>query len=62
MIDVFADMVKHLWLGSSSSFTPREFKETVGRYATQFQGYSQQDSQEFIVRVKGVVLFVDYAP
>lgn len=33
---------------ASSSVTPREFKYTVGRYLSMFQGYQQQDSQEFL--------------
>lgn len=31
-----------------SSVTPRNFKETVGRYAPQFSGWAQQDTQEFL--------------
>jgi ubiquitin carboxyl-terminal hydrolase 4/11 len=32
----------------SSSVTPRAFKSILGRYAPQFSGYGQQDSQEFL--------------
>lgn len=49
VINVFADVIKSLWLGSSPAITPRHFKEVVETFATQFQGYSQHDSQEFIV-------------
>ncbi|KUI56295.1 putative ubiquitin carboxyl-terminal hydrolase 12 [Cytospora mali] len=31
-----------------SSTTPRSFKDTVGRYAPQFSGWGQQDTQEFL--------------
>ena len=31
-----------------NSVTPRQFKNTVGRYAPAFSGYGQQDSQEFL--------------
>lgn len=31
-----------------SSVTPRNFKDTVGRFAPQFSGWSQQDTQEFL--------------
>ncbi|KAI1768852.1 UCH-domain-containing protein [Hypoxylon sp. FL1150] len=31
-----------------SSVTPRQFKNTIGRYSTGFSGYGQQDSQEFV--------------
>lgn len=30
------------------SVSPRSFKETVGRYAPQFSGWQQQDTQEFL--------------
>ncbi len=30
------------------SIAPRNFKSTIGRYATAFSGYGQQDSQEFL--------------
>lgn len=33
--------------GSQSYVSPRDFKQTVGRYSSMFQGYQQQDSQEF---------------
>jgi ubiquitin carboxyl-terminal hydrolase 11 len=49
VVEAFADLIKMLWLGSSSSITPRAFKETVGEFATQFRGYDQHDSQEFMV-------------
>jgi ubiquitin carboxyl-terminal hydrolase 4/11 len=31
-----------------SSFPPSEFKKTLGRFAPNFSGYGQQDSQEFL--------------
>lgn len=31
-----------------NSTTPRSFKDTVGRYAPQFSGWGQQDTQEFL--------------
>ncbi|CAK3881100.1 Ubiquitin carboxyl-terminal hydrolase 12 [Lecanosticta acicola] len=33
---------------STSSFTPTDFKRTLGRLAPTFSGYGQQDSQEFL--------------
>ena len=33
----------------SSSFTPRNFKNIIGRYGPSFSGYQQQDSQEFLL-------------
>lgn len=32
-----------------SSFSPRQLKQTVGRYGSAFSGYGQQDSQEFLL-------------
>src|SRR6202021_2810440 len=31
-----------------SSLPPSEFKKTIGRFASNFSGYGQQDSQEFL--------------
>lgn len=33
----------------SSSFAPRQLKNTIGRYGPAFSGYGQQDSQEFLL-------------
>lgn len=32
-----------------TSFSPRQIKQTVGRYGSAFSGYGQQDSQEFLL-------------
>lgn len=32
----------------ATSYSPRAFKQTIGRYAPSFSGYGQQDSQEFL--------------
>lgn len=32
-----------------SSFAPRNFKNTIGKYGPSFSGYQQQDSQEFLL-------------
>ncbi len=34
--------------GGVSSVTPRSFKAKIGRFAPQFSGYAQHDSQEFL--------------
>lgn len=34
--------------GGVSSVTPRQFKAKIGRFAPQFSGYQQHDSQEFL--------------
>jgi ubiquitin carboxyl-terminal hydrolase 4/11 len=45
---IYADLLKHIYDGSSGPFTPRQFKATLGRLAPLFSGYGQQDSQEFM--------------
>ena len=44
----FGELVKSLWSGRYSYFVPRNFKMAVGRFAPQFSGYQQQDSQELL--------------
>ncbi|CAF0758967.1 unnamed protein product [Didymodactylos carnosus] len=44
----YAELIKNMWSGKNSYYIPRMLKENVARYAPQFSGYSQQDSQEFI--------------
>eukprot|EP00731_Ephydatia_muelleri_P017744 Em0010g842a len=44
----FGFLVKSLWSGQYKHIAPREFKSTIGRFAQQFSGTSQQDSQEFL--------------
>ncbi|XP_065146163.1 ubiquitin carboxyl-terminal hydrolase 15-like isoform X1 [Paramisgurnus dabryanus] len=44
----YAELTKQLWSGKYSYVTPRPFKTQVGRFAPQFSGYQQQDSQELL--------------
>jgi ubiquitin carboxyl-terminal hydrolase 4/11/15 len=45
----YAGLLKSIFAPQSpSSFPPREFKSTIGRFAPSFSGYQQQDSQEFL--------------
>ncbi|KAI1890913.1 hypothetical protein AGOR_G00158490 [Albula goreensis] len=46
--EAYADLVKQMWLSRSSFVAPRTFKTQVGRFAPQFSGYQQQDSQELL--------------
>lgn len=46
--DAYGDMIKNMWSGSLSCFTPRDFKYVVGSFAPQFSGYAQQDCQELM--------------
>jgi ubiquitin carboxyl-terminal hydrolase 4/11/15 len=45
---VFGELLDALWAGRYHSFAPREFKHQLERFAHQFQGYQQHDSQELL--------------
>ncbi|KAH9512955.1 Ubiquitin carboxyl-terminal hydrolase 15, partial [Bulinus truncatus] len=44
----YAELAKDVWSGQRSYTVPRNFKVAVGRFAPQFSGYQQQDSQELM--------------
>jgi ubiquitin carboxyl-terminal hydrolase 4/11/15 len=47
----FGTTIQGLWgadSGSHGSFSPRQLKHQTSRFATQFAGYGQHDTQEFI--------------
>jgi len=46
----YANLIKRMWLSaeSRSIVSPSSFKNTIGRFAPRFVGYSEQDSQEFL--------------
>ncbi|XP_064607278.1 ubiquitin carboxyl-terminal hydrolase 15-like isoform X2 [Liolophura sinensis] len=44
----YADLVRQIWSGNYSYTVPRNFKVAVGKFAPQFSGYQQQDSQELM--------------
>eukprot|EP00092_Neocalanus_flemingeri_P109201 GFUD01140324.1.p1 GENE.GFUD01140324.1~~GFUD01140324.1.p1 ORF type:complete len:755 (+),score=238.16 GFUD01140324.1:195-2459(+) len=44
----FGQLVKDMWSGKFTYVVPRAFKMAVGRFAPQFSGYQQQDSQELL--------------
>ncbi|OXG79192.1 ubiquitin carboxyl-terminal hydrolase 4/11/15 [Cryptococcus neoformans var. grubii Br795] len=49
--EAFGQVVENLWAPSSSmhsSYSPRQLKWTTSRFAPQFAGYGQHDTQEFI--------------
>uniref|UniRef100_A0A3Q2FBX6 Ubiquitin carboxyl-terminal hydrolase n=1 Tax=Cyprinodon variegatus TaxID=28743 RepID=A0A3Q2FBX6_CYPVA len=46
--EAYADLVKQMWMSRNSYVAPRTFKTQVGRFAPQFSGYQQQDSQELL--------------
>ena len=44
----FGQLIKDMWCGKFTYVVPRAFKMAVGRFAPQFSGYQQQDSQELL--------------
>ncbi|XP_044307497.1 ubiquitin carboxyl-terminal hydrolase 4 [Varanus komodoensis] len=46
--EAYAELIKQMWSGMHSHVAPRMFKTQVGRFAPQFSGYQQQDSQELL--------------
>ena len=44
----FGQLIKDMWSGKYNYVVPRAFKMAVGRFAPQFSGYQQQDSQELL--------------
>ncbi|MEW5298615.1 MAG: hypothetical protein WDW36_001715 [Sanguina aurantia] len=48
LAEAFGALMDNLWKGGVSSVTPRGFKSKIQRFASQFTGYAQHDSQEFL--------------
>ena len=46
--NAYAGLMHQMWSGRYSVISPRQFKTAVGRFAPQFSGYQQQDSQELM--------------
>ncbi|UJR38137.1 hypothetical protein I4U23_030816 [Adineta vaga] len=46
----YASLIRKMWLPSEnrSIVSPSSFKNTIGKFAPRFTGYSEQDSQEFL--------------
>ncbi|CAF1085313.1 unnamed protein product [Adineta ricciae] len=70
----YASLIRKMWLSSDkrSIVSPSSFKNTIGKFAPRFTGYSEQDSQEFLryllqglsedvnrVRIKPAAITVD---
>ena len=48
MAEEFAFLVQTLWRGNYKSIAPRDFKHVLSKFAPQFSGSQQHDSQEFL--------------
>lgn len=46
--EVFGSLLDKLWHPTGYSVAPREFKQQLQRFAPQFSGYAQHDTQEFL--------------
>jgi ubiquitin carboxyl-terminal hydrolase 4/11/15 len=43
-----AELLKDIWIGDNEAVAPWKFKKVISKFATQFSGYQQQDSQELL--------------
>lgn len=49
LAEAFGGLINALWSPQgNNAYSPRDFKWTLGRFAPQFSGYSQQDTQELL--------------
>lgn len=46
----FGDLLRKLWAPGRTSVAPRPFKAKLARFAPQFSGYNQHDSQVYYSR------------
>lgn len=46
--EAYAELINEMWSGQNSYTIPRTFKLNISRFAPQFTGYQQQDSQELL--------------
>ncbi|CAF2526312.1 unnamed protein product [Rotaria sp. Silwood2] len=44
----YGELIHEMWSGKTNFCAPASLKKSVARYAPQFSGYAQQDSQEFM--------------
>ncbi|XP_018858022.1 ubiquitin carboxyl-terminal hydrolase 8-like [Juglans regia] len=44
----FGDLLRKLWAPGAAPVAPRLFKSKLARFAPQFSGYNQHDSQELL--------------
>lgn len=48
LASAYAILLKNLWYGSSSVYSPWAFKRVLSSFQTMFSGYMQHDTQEFL--------------
>jgi len=47
----YDNLLKELWFGTTPSMNPASFKRAIGRFAPQFSGFQQHDSQELLAYI-----------
>ena len=48
IVNVYSELIKHIWYGKQISLIPSDFKNTIGEINPTFKGNEQQDCQEFL--------------
>lgn len=48
LADSFSSLLKNLYYGEDSVYTPRNFKRAISSFQSMFTGYQQHDTQEFL--------------
>lgn len=49
LAEAYGDLMEAMWSGNDKVVKPQAMKAEMGRICTQFSGYQQQDSQEFLI-------------
>ena len=45
----YANLIKTMWKSNGSVVSPFELKSQIAKYAHKFQGYAQEDAEEFFI-------------
>ncbi|KAK9711033.1 ubiquitin-specific protease doa4 [Basidiobolus ranarum] len=48
LAEAFGNLIRVMWSEQYNFVSPVTFREAIGRFASQFQGYEQQDAQELL--------------
>jgi ubiquitin C-terminal hydrolase len=48
LVRAYSNLLKNLWYGSSSVYSPWNFKKAIATFQSIFTGYQQHDTQEFL--------------
>jgi len=53
----FGDLLRKLWSSGRTAIPPRAFKSKLARFAPQFSGYNQHDSQVSLCKFSKFLIF-----